>query len=109
ITLVYCGLVFVLVKIKLLKPTLLVKLSPVAFFLIVFLCLFVPMMFWAPSGNVIITKEITRITPQVGGTIIKVHVQGNERVTKGAPLISLDPAHYKVNVYDLSPLPTAAT
>jgi len=98
ITLVYCGLVFVLVKIKLLKPTLLVKLSPVAFFLIVFLCLFVPMMFWAPSGNVIITKEITRITPQVGGTIIKVHVQGNERVKKGAPLISLDPAPYQDNV-----------
>src|SRR5262245_16193636 len=102
LTLIYCALLFLLVKIKVLKPTLIVKLSPVFFFVLLLICLFVPMMFWAPSGNVIITKMITRITPQVTGPIVKVFVKGNQRVKKGDPLLTVDPTPYQDSVNSLA-------
>src|SRR5262245_63162133 len=101
ITICYCGVLFVLLKLKLLRPTLGVKLSPVIFWLLLLIGLFIPMMFWAPSGNVIITKPITRITPRVGGRITKVHVEANQQVELGDPLITVDPAPYQDKVHDL--------
>lgn len=101
LTIVYCAVVFALIKVKILKPTLLVKLSPVGFLLLMLICLFIPMMFWAPSGNVIITKTITRITPQVTGTVVKIHAQPNQRVKKGDPLVTLDPTPYQDTVNSL--------
>src|SRR5262245_57725908 len=101
LTLVYCALLFLLIKIKVLKPTLMAKLSPVFFFLLMLICLFIPMMFWAPSGNVIITRTITRITPTVSGPIVKLYVQGNQRVKKGDPLLTVDPTPYQDTVNSL--------
>lgn len=101
LVLVYCGALFALIKIKLLKPTLLVKLSPVAWTLLLFIGLFVPMMFWAPSGRMIISQRITRMTPQVGGQIVKVHVRPNQRVKKGDPLLTVDPTQYQYKVAGL--------
>lgn len=95
---VYCAVLVVLLKLKLLRPTLAVKLSPLGFMLLLLIALFIPMMFWAPSGNVIVTKAITRITPRVGGRIIKVHVEANQQVKKGDPLLTVDPAPYQDSV-----------
>ena len=98
LALCYCGIVFALIKVKVLKPSLFVKLSPVGFVLLLFTFLFVPMMFWAPSGNVIITKAITRIAPRVSGRITKIHVEANQRIKKGVPLVTVDPAPYQYTV-----------
>src|SRR5262245_8706240 len=70
LTLAYCAVLWVLVKVKLLRPTLLVKLSPVLWVLLLFVGLFIPLQFWAPQGNVIISQLITRMTPSVGGQVV---------------------------------------
>src|SRR5271170_7514952 len=101
LTICYCVVLGLLIKIKFLKPTLLVKLSPVLWFLLLMVGLFIPMQFWAPSGNVIISQRITRMTPSVHGQIVKVHVQPNDNVKKGAPLITIHPAPYQYQVNGL--------
>ena len=98
LTICYCVLLWILVKTKILKPTLMVKLSPALWVLLLLIGLFIPMMFWAPSGNIIVTQRITRITPQVSGRVIKIHVQPNEQVKKGAPLVTIDPTPYQDKV-----------
>lgn len=98
LTILYCVPLVLLLKLKVLKPTLFVKVSPVLWMLLLFVGLFVPMMFWAPSGNVIITQAITEMTPRVSGRIVQVHVQPNVSVKKGAPLLTVDPAPYQDKV-----------
>jgi multidrug resistance efflux pump len=98
LTLCYCAVVFLLVKIRVLKPTRLVMLSPIAWLLLLFVGLFVPMMFWAPSGNIIITKRVTQMTPRVSGRIIKIHAEPNVMIKAGAPLFTVDPQPYQDKV-----------
>jgi membrane fusion protein (multidrug efflux system) len=42
--------------------------------------------------------HITQIAPRVGGTVIKVAVENNQKVTAGSLLIQLDPRDYQVAV-----------
>ena len=50
LTVIYVVLLLVAFKMKVLKPTLWWKLSPIVWVLILVIALFIPMQFWAPSG-----------------------------------------------------------
>ena len=51
LTLCYCGLIFLLVKLGVIRLTLWWKISPVVWILGLLVVLFLPMQFAAPSGN----------------------------------------------------------
>jgi membrane fusion protein (multidrug efflux system) len=45
-----------------------------------------------------IDGDITAVSARVAGTVIAVHVQDNQVVSAGAPLVELDPADLRVSV-----------
>ena len=51
LTLAYCVVLVALIKLKVLKPTKLVKASPAVWMLGLLVFLFIPMQFWAPAGQ----------------------------------------------------------
>lgn len=98
---VYVGILVLLIKIKVLKSSKVVWLSIVPYTLLLLFALFIPMMFWAPSGNILVSQVITQMAPRVSGRIVKIHVQPNVPVKKGAPLITVDPTPYQDAVNSL--------
>jgi multidrug resistance efflux pump len=98
LTICYCALLWVLVKLRVLKPTLPVKLSPIAFILILLIVLFIPMMYGAPSGQLVTYGEVIQIVPRVSGRLVEVPVQTNMPVKKGDVLFKIDPEPYRAEV-----------
>lgn len=98
LTVLYVGVLFLLVKIGILKPRLWVKLSPIAWIFLLLIGLFIPMQFSAPSGQVVVWKPVIPIASRVSGRITKVLVKPLEPVKKGDLLIQIDPEPYQLEV-----------
>ena len=49
LTVIYVAILLLAFKIKIIKPTLAWKLSPLVWFVLLLIGLFIPMQFWAPS------------------------------------------------------------
>ena len=96
LTVCYVGVLWLLVKIGILKPRLWVKLSPIAWMALLLLVLFIPMQFSAPSGNVVVWQPVIPISSRVSGRVVKVHVKPNVPVKKGDLLVQIDPEPYQL-------------
>lgn len=102
LTLLYLGVLFLAVKLKLIRLTLWWKLSPIIWMLFLTIALFIPMQFYAPGGAVIAGAHSVQIVPNVGGQVIEVPVEPNVPLEKGAILFRIDPRPYQAAVDDLT-------
>ena len=98
ITLIYIGVLFLLVKVGLLRWNLGTKLSPLVFSLLMLIVLFLPLQFFAPTGDVLVLQPTVQIVPPVEGLVTEVVVDPNQRVTKGDVLFHLNPVKYRAAV-----------
>ncbi|MEE8294870.1 MAG: efflux RND transporter periplasmic adaptor subunit [Sphingomonadales bacterium] len=95
LTLVYVGLLFVLIKLKVLPNSNKVWLTLVPYELVIFFGLFFPMMWGAPSGTVSIITYSVQITPNVSGKVLEVPVEANKPLVAGDVLFRIDPVPYQ--------------
>jgi len=102
LTLLYLAVLFLAVKLKLIRMTLGWKLSPIVWMLFLTIALFIPMQFYAPGGAVIAAQYSVQIVPNVGGQVIEVAVEPNAPLKKGATLFKIDPVPYQAVVADLA-------
>jgi multidrug resistance efflux pump len=91
LTLLYCGLLFLLLKLKVIKLNLWWKISPVIWILLLTIGLFVPMQFWAPAGQALVVQYSVPIVPNVSGQVMEVSVSPNQSVDAGETLFKIDP------------------
>ncbi len=75
-----------------------VKLSPIAWMILLFVALFIPMQFGAPSGDLRVYQNVIQIVSQVGGRVVEVPVQPNVPVKTGDVLFRVDPRPYQFQV-----------
>jgi multidrug resistance efflux pump len=98
LTLLYVGVLLVLVKLKLLPWNLWTKISPVIWSLLLTVVLFLPLQFYAPSGPVLVLQPTVQIVPVVDGLVSEVAVVPNQRVAEGDLLFRIDPTKYQAQV-----------
>ena len=101
LTLCYVGVLALLIKLKVIKPTLWWKISPVVWMLLLFFVLFIPMQWGAPSGAVTQYQTVIEIIPNVGGQVIDVPVKPLTPMNKGDVLFRIDPETYQATVDQL--------
>jgi RND family efflux transporter MFP subunit len=102
LTLCYVGILFLLVKLRILPDNLFVRLSPIGFMLLLFLFLFVPMQWGAPGGPAVVVRAAVSIVPNVPGQVAEVTVVPNKPIKKGDVLFRIDPTQYQAKVDQLS-------
>ena len=102
LTLFYLAILFLAVKLKLIRLTMFWKLSPIAWFLFLNIALIIPMQFYAPGGAVIVGQHSVQVVPNVAGQVIEVPVQPNVPLAKGDVLFRIDPTPYQATVDDLT-------
>ena len=102
LTLFYLAVLFLAVKLKLIRLTMFWKLSPIIWFLFLNVALIIPMQFYAPGGAVIVGQYSVQVVPNVGGQVIEVPVEANVPIEKGHVLFRIDPTPYQAAVDDLT-------
>jgi multidrug resistance efflux pump len=102
LTLCYVGILFLLVKLRILPDNLFVRLSPIGFMLLLFLFLFVPMQWGAPGGPAVVVRAAVSIVPNVPGQVAEVTVVPNKPIKKGDVLFRIDPTQYQAKVDQLT-------
>jgi len=102
LVLAYLAVLFLLVKLKLIKLTLFWKLSPVIWIIFLLIAIFIPLQFWAPSGFAWSVKPTTQVVPNVAGQVTAIYVEGNQRVKKGDLLFKIDDTLFKSAVDQLN-------
>ena len=65
---------------------------------VLFIVLFVPMNWGAPSGPVLVLRQSVSIVPNVAGEVIEVPVEANKPLKAGDVLFRIDPAPYAAAV-----------
>ena len=98
LTLLYVGVLALLIKFGVIRLTLWWKLSPLAWMVLLLMVLFVPMQWGAPSGGLTMYQFVLQMTPNVVGTVIEVQAETNHPTKKGELLFRLDPAPYQYQV-----------
>ena len=74
LTLIYVVVLFLAVKIGIIRMNSFWKLSPLLWMLLLFFILFVPMQWGAPSGAVRVYQVVIEIIPNVSGEVVDVPV-----------------------------------
>lgn len=98
LTLCYCAVLFLLVKIGVIKLNTFWKASPVLWAVLLFIVLFIPMQWGAPSGPVRTYNPVIEIVPNVTGEVIDVPVKSLVRLSKGDLLFEIDPVPFQAVV-----------
>jgi len=98
LTLLYIGLLFLLVRFKIVPWNGFWKVSPVIWMVLLFVILFIPMNWGAPSGRAIVGRQSVAIVPNVAGEVIDVPVQPNTPLKAGDVLFRIDPIPYQAQV-----------
>ncbi len=101
LTLIYVVLLVVLVKTGIIKINLWWKISPLAWMILLFVVLFLPMQWGAPGGTVNVYQSVVEIVPNVTGTVIEVPVKPWTPLKKGDVLFKLDPRPFQNRVNQL--------
>ena len=95
---VYLVLLFVLVKLKVVRFNAFWKASPFIWLAILLVGLFIPMGWGAPQGPVVVVRPSVQIVPDVAGEVIEVPVEPNKPLKATDVLFRIDPAPYKAKV-----------
>lgn len=98
LTLLWCIVLLLLVKLKVITLTLWWKLSPVIWMVLLLVVLFIPMQFGAPSGQAVVLQYSVSIVPNVTGQVTKVHASPNAMMSKGDLLYELDPTLFQAQL-----------
>lgn len=101
LTLIYVAVLFLAVKIGIIRLNSFWKISPVLWMVLLFLVLFVPMQWGAPGGAVRMYQAVIEIVPSVTGEVIDVPVKPLVPVKEGDVLFTIDPTQYEANVEKL--------
>lgn len=97
-TLCYVAVLAALVWLKLLPNTIWTWLSTLAWMLLLFVVLFIPMQWGAPAGSARIMTYSVQIIPNVAGPVTEVPVQPNAPLKQGDVLFKIDPTIYQAAV-----------
>ena len=98
LTLIYVALLAILVKIGLIKLNAFWKISPALWMVGLFLVLFVPMQWGAPSGTVHNYRSVMEIIPNVTGEVLSVEARPLQELSEGDPIFTIDPVQYQAAV-----------
>ena len=98
LTILYVGLLFLLKAIGVIRWTLFWKLSPILWFLLLNVILFIPMQWGAPSGPAGIFRNVIEIVPAVSGQVTEVPVEPLTDVSQGDVLFQIDPEPFQDEV-----------
>lgn len=101
LTLLYVGLLALLVKLKLVRLTLFWKISPLIWMLVLFLVLFIPMQWGAPAGQVVVYQTIVEVVPNVSGQVTEAPAQPMTPLKRGDILFQIDPVPFQAKVDQL--------
>ena len=102
LTLIYVAVLFLAVKIKIIKLTTFWKISPALWMVLLFFVLFVPMQWGAPSGALLMYRPVVEIVPNVSGTVMEVPVKALMKLEKGDVLFTIDPTQFQARVDQLN-------
>jgi multidrug resistance efflux pump len=97
-TLIYVAILFLAVKIGLVRLNTFWKISPLLWMLLLLLVLFVPMQWGAPAGAVRLYQSVIEIVPSVNGEVTDIMVKPLVPVEGGEVLFRIDPTQYQANV-----------
>ena len=95
LTICYAAVLFLLIKLKVVKP------SPIAYstiggwMLLLLILLFIPMQFFAPAGPLRVFSYVNQIVPNVSGQVIEVPIDPNQPLREGDVLFRIDPRPYQ--------------
>lgn len=95
---VYLVLLFILVKMHIVRFTLFWKISPLIVLCLLMFGLFIPMGWGAPQGPALVIRPSVAIVPNVSGEVIDVAVQPNTPLKTGDVLFQIDPIPYQAQV-----------
>src|ERR1700685_540709 len=95
---VYLVILFLLVKLRIVRFNLFWKVSPFIVFLLLLIGLFIPMGWGAPQGSVAVVRNSVAIVPDVAGEVIDVPVVANVPLKAGDVLFRIDPVPYEAQV-----------
>lgn len=95
---VYLVILFLLVKLKIIRFTLFWKCSPLIVLLLLMFGLFIPMGWGAPQGDALVVRNSVPIVPNVAGEVIDVPVVANTPLKAGDVLFRIDPAPFQAQV-----------
>jgi len=98
LTLCYVALLVVLQKLKIIRPTIGWKLSPLFFLLFCLILLAVPMQWGTPSGPVNVFRYVVEIVPNVSGEVVDVPVEPHKSLKKGDVLFQIDKRPFQAEV-----------
>jgi len=98
LTLAYCALLFVLVKVRIVPLNTFWKASPLLWALLLFVFLFIPMQWGAPSGPVRTYKSVIEIIPNVTGEVIEIPARPLVPLAEGDVLFRIDPVPFQAIV-----------
>ena len=88
---VYLVILFVLVKLNIVRFNLFWKISPFIVFMLLLIGLFIPMGWGAPQGSTVVVRNSVAIVPDVAGEVIDVPVTANVPLKTGDVLFRIDP------------------
>jgi len=94
----YLVILFLLVKLNIVRFTLFWKVSPAIVFLLLLVGLFIPMGWGAPQGSAVVVRNSVAIVPDVAGEVIDVPVVANVPLKAGDVLFRIDPTPYNAQV-----------
>jgi hypothetical protein len=95
---VYLVLLFILVRLHVIRFNLFWKVSPFLVLLLLNIGLFIPMGWGAPQGPVLVVRNSVSIVPDVAGEVIDVAVEANKQLKAGDVLFRIDPMPYDAQV-----------
>lgn len=95
---VYLVILFVLVKLKVVRFTLFWKCSPLIVLVLLMFGLFIPTGWGAPSGSALVVRNSVPIVPNVAGEVIDVPVAPNTPLNGGDVLFRIDPQPFQAQV-----------
>ena len=99
---VYLVLLFLLVRLHVIRFILFWKASPFLVLLLLLVGLFIPMGWGAPQGAALVTRNSVSVVPEVAGEVVDVPVSGNTPLKAGDLLFRIDPVPYQAQVDALS-------
>lgn len=98
LTLCYCAVLFGLIKAGIIKLNTFWKISPVLWLILLFVVLFIPMQWGAPSGPVRSYNSVIEIVPNVSGEVVAVPVRPLTLIKQGDVLFEIDPVPFQAVV-----------
>jgi multidrug resistance efflux pump len=101
LTLIYVGVLFLAVKLRLIRMNSFWKVSPILWMVLLFFVLFVPLQWGAPSGAVNNYQVVIEVIPNVTGEVQSVDAKPLQPLSEGDPIFTIDPVQYEARVRQL--------